>query len=127
MTTTLFTHIGREIAAATGRSFAPAREDEAGGGCINRAFLLEGGGERYFVKLNNAERLPMFEAEAEGLKEMAATKTVRVPMPLCSGAAEGQAFLVLEYLPLQAADAQAQEALGRQLAQLHRATAPSFG
>ena len=127
MTTTLFTHIGREIAAATGRSFAPAREDEAGGGCINRAFLLEGGGERYFVKLNNAERLPMFEAEAEGLKEMAATKTVRVPMPLCSGVAEGQAFLVLEYLPLHASDARAQETLGRQLARMHRVTAPTFG
>src|SRR3989344_4744891 len=114
MTTTLFTHIGREIAAATDRPFTPTREDETGGGCINRAFLLEGGGERYFVKLNNAERLPMFEAEAEGLKEMAATKTVRVPMPLCSGVAEGQAFLVLEYLPLHASDAQIGRAAGRE-------------
>lgn len=127
MTTALFAHIGRKIAAASGRPFAPTREDEAGGGCINRAFLLEGGGECYFVKLNNGERLSMFEAEAEGLKELAATQTVRVPMPLCSGVAEGQAFLVLEYLPLQAADARAQETLGQQLAQLHRATAPTFG
>lgn len=127
MTTTLFAHIGRKIASANGRPFAPTREDEAGGGCINRAFLLEGGGERYFVKLNGAERFTMFEAEAEGLKQLAATQTVRVPMPLCSGMAEDQAFLVLEYLPLQAADARAQDALGHQLAQLHRVTAPTFG
>lgn len=127
MTTPLFAHIGREIAAASGRSFAPTREDEAGGGCINRAFLLEGGGERYFVKLNGSERLSMFEAEAEGLKEIATTETVRIPMPLCSGVAEGQAFLVLEYLPLHASDAHAQETLGRQLAQMHRVTAPTFG
>ena len=127
MTTSLFAHIGRKIVTASGRPFTPIRKDEAGGGCINRAFLLEGSGERYFVKLNSVERLSMFEAETEGLKEIAATKTVRVPIPLCSGVAEDQAFLVLEYLPLQAADAQAQEALGRQLAQLHRATAPSFG
>ncbi|MBI3570522.1 MAG: fructosamine kinase family protein [Gammaproteobacteria bacterium] len=127
MTTALFTGIGREIAAATGRPFAPAREDEAGGGCINRTFLLEGGGERYFVKLNGAERLSMFEAEAEGLKEMAATETVRVPIPLCSGVAEGQAFLVLEYLPLHASDTHAQETLGRQLARMHHVTAPTFG
>lgn len=127
MTTALFTHIGLEIAAATGRPFAPARGDEAGGGCINRTFLLEDGGERYFVKLNDGERLPMFEAEAEGLKEIAATKIVRVPIPLCSGVAEGQAFLVLEYLPLQASDARAQETLGQQLARMHRVTAPTFG
>ena len=127
MTTALFTRIGREIAAATGRSFTPTRADEAGGGCINRAFLLEGGGERYFVKLNAGERLPMFEAEAEGLKEMAATKTVRVPMPLCSGVAEGQAFLVLEHLSLRGTNTRAQETLGRHLARMHRVTAPTFG
>ena len=127
MTSALFTGIGREIAAAIGRPFTPTREDEAGGGCINRAFLLEGGGERYFVKLNAGERLPMFEAEAEGLKEMAATKTVRVPMPLCSGVAEGQAFLVLEHLSLRGTNTRAQETLGRQLARMHRVTAPTFG
>ena len=95
-------------------------------GCINRAFLLESDGECYFIKLNDTERLPMFEAEAEGLKEMAETKTVRVPMPLCSGVAEGRAFLVLEYLPLRVRT-RAQEALGRQLARMHRVTAPTFG
>lgn len=127
MTTPLFAHIGQKIATISGRPFAPTRENEAGGGCINRTFLLEGSGERYFVKLNSAERLSMFEAEAEGLKELAATETVRVPMPLCSGVAEDQAFLVLEYLPLQASDAHAQETLGRQLARMHRVTAPTFG
>ena len=110
-----------------GRSFTPTRADEAGGGCINRAFLLESGGERYFVKLNDAERLPMFEAEAEGLKEMAATKTVRVPMPLCSGVAEGQAFLVLEHLSLRGTSTRAQETLGRQPGADARVTAPTFG
>ncbi len=127
MTAALFIRIGREIAAVTGRPFTPARNDEAGGGCINRTFVLEGGDERYFVKLNAAARLPMFEAEAEGLKEMATTQTVRVPVPLCSGVAEGQAFLALEYLPLRGTDAHTQETLGRQLAAMHRVTAPTFG
>ncbi len=119
--------LARHIAAATGRAFTPAAHQGVGGGCINRALVLEGDAQRYFVKLNTADRLAMFKAEAEGLHEIAATHTVRVPLPVCSGVAANQAFLVLEYLPLRGLDAQAQETLGRQLAQMHRATAPRFG
>lgn len=127
MTSPLLAHLARKIAGVTGGPFTPTRSDAGGGGCINRTLVLDGGGARYFVKLNDAARRDMFAAEAEGLRTLAATGTARVPAPLCHGVAEGQAFLVLEYLPLQAADARAQETLGRQLAQLHRATAPTFG
>ncbi len=123
----LVPELARYIAAATGHAFAPGSHQDVGGGCINRALVLEGGAQRYFVKLNTAERLPMFEAEAEGLRAIAATHTVRVPQPVCSGVAANQAFLVLEYLPLRGANVQAQEQLGRALAQMHRATAPRFG
>jgi len=125
--TALARELAHAIAAATGRPFAPAVPREVGGGCINRALVLEDGDRRYFVKLNGAARLAMFQAEAEGLRELAATRTVRVPQPVCSGTAAGQAFLALEYLPLRGLEARAQEELGTQLAQLHRATAPCFG
>ncbi len=124
---TLVSELARRIAAATGRAFTPASHQGVGGGCINQALVLESSEQRYFVKTNTADRLAMFEAEAEGLREIAATHTVRVPAPVCSGVAANQAFLALEYLPLRGADAQAQETLGRQLAQMHRATAPRFG
>ncbi len=123
----LLPELARHIAAATGRPFTPTAHDGVGGGCINRALVLEGGTQRYFVKLNTAERLAMFEAEAEGLRAIAATRAVRVPNPVCSGIAADQAFLALEFLPLRGASAAAQERLGRELAQLHRATAPRFG
>ncbi len=123
----LVPELARHIASATGRAFTPDSRQGVGGGCINQALVLEGGAQRYFVKLNAAARLPMFEAEAEGLREIAATRTVRVPSPVCSGTAGGQAFLVLEYLPLCGADGRAQERLGRELAQMHRATTPRFG
>ncbi len=123
----LVPELARHIAAATGRAFTPVAHQSAGGGCINQALVLDGGAQRYFVKLNTAERLPMFEAEAEGLREIAATHAVRVPAPVCAGVAANQAFLVLEYLALRGADATAQERLGQELAQLHRATAPRFG
>jgi len=123
----LASELARLITVATGRAFTPDSHQDVGGGCINQALVLEGGAQRYFVKLNSAERLAMFEAEAEGLREIAMTRSVRVPTPVCSGIAARRAFLVLEYLPLRGLDAQAQETLGRQLAQMHRATAPRFG
>jgi len=67
----------------------------------------------------------MFAAEAEGLAEIARSATVRVPQPITWGSAEGHAFLVLEYLAL--GGGAADEALGRQLAAMHRVTAPRFG
>ncbi|HSD61707.1 MAG TPA: fructosamine kinase family protein [Burkholderiales bacterium] len=117
--------IAAEISAATGRQFTIARRSSLGGGCINDACLIEGGGRRYFVKLNRAEKAEMFAAEAEGLAEILATKTIRVPAPLCHGAGGSTAWLVLEYLEL-GGRGDARE-LGRRLAALHRCTGTSFG
>lgn len=69
----------------------------------------------------------MFEAEAAGLAELAASQTVRVPEVVCWGSTADQAYLVLEYLPLGGAERQAMEILGRQLALLHRQPQPYFG
>ncbi|HDO34439.1 MAG TPA: fructosamine kinase family protein, partial [Chromatiales bacterium] len=120
--------LAERIARATGRAFAVHRNVPLGGGCINTACRIEGDGERYFVKLNRAARLGMFEAEAEGLGEMGRSAGVRVPRPICSGVHDECSFLVLEYLDLDAAgDARASERLGRQLATMHRTTRTRFG
>ncbi len=69
----LLADIAAAIGQATGRDFAPATREEVGGGCINRGLTLTGAdGRRFFVKLNHARHGPMFEAEAEGLAELAA-------------------------------------------------------
>lgn len=127
MTPELTKAITRDIEAATGMAFRPAGETPAAGGSINRVSVLEGGGQRYFVKLNDAHRLAMFEAEAEGLAEMGATGTVRVPTPICRGTADDRAYLVLEYLELETATDSHAERLGRELADLHRHRAERFG
>ncbi len=124
---TLWNGIEQRIAAATGSAFTGAEPAPVGGGCINRAYRLEGGGRRFFVKLNDADRLEMFEAEAAGLAELAAAGAVRVPRPICLGAESGQSFLVLEYLELHGDGAAAEERLGRELAALHRVTRPRYG
>lgn len=119
--------IAQHISAATGAPFAVHSHHSVGGGCINSATVLQDASRKFFVKLNDAARLSMFEAEAEGLKEIVQSRSVRVPLPLCSGTVDGSAFLVLEHLELESADAHSLEQLGRELAQMHRATQKNFG
>ena len=120
--------LAAEISRATGRPFRAERLREAGGGCIHRAVVLEGGGERWFVKLNAAQALPLFEAEADGLAALAQTGAMRVPQPLCRGITAGQAFLVLEFLELRPIAARGEAiACGRALADLHRHTGQRYG
>lgn len=119
--------IGARIAATTGTDLPKGQAWPVGGGDINSAFRYEAGGQAWFVKLNRSERLPMFEAEAAGLALLAQPGGPRVPTVITSGQAGDYAFLVLEYIPLKAADAQAQALLGERLAVLHAVTAPQFG
>lgn len=119
-------HLAAAITAATGTPFEPAGTQEVSGGCINRGQILSGHcGRRYFVKTHRADRLDLFEAEADGLQALAATATLRVPAPIAWGAHQDNAWLILEYLPLQSHGDAA--AMGRALAALHRHTQTRFG
>ncbi len=122
-----WSRIAEQIAAASGAPFEPRQPRHLGGGCINSAAVLDDGGRRWFVKLNDASRLDMFEAECEGLAALAATDSIRVPRPLCCGVARGQAFIAMEYLPLKAGGSGSAALAGEQLAAMHRSTAPAHG
>jgi len=117
--------IAAAISRATGARFEPTRQTPVGGGCINRAHVIEGGGRRYFVKTNRAGLAAMFEAEAQGLAELEAAQALRVPHPVATGVAGDEAFLALEYLEL-GGDGDA-AAMGRGLALQHRRRADRFG
>ncbi len=122
----LWEQIGRQISAVSGEPFAIQAQQALSGGCINSAYRLKDrAGRSYFVKLNQADCLSMFEAEAEGLRELKLAEAIRVPTPLCSGVAAGQAFLVLEDLAFGGSGSMAD--FGQQLAQLHRHTQEQFG
>lgn len=123
-------HIAAHIRQAAGHPFDPAQPRQVGGGgCISTAVTLRDGGRNraYFVKFNRAGLLPMFEAEAAGLEELAASATLRVPAPLCTGVTGAQAYLVLEYLDLGGRVAGGTIQAGRLLAAMHRTTRAEFG
>lgn len=126
--TEILVAVSEHIQRVTGSKFHPQRHRPLGGGCINRSILLEGGDARFFVKLNQRSMLEMFEAEAEGLRDLGAAGALRVPEPVCWGTCREDAYLVLEYVELNATGAASvHAALGRGLAAQHRATSTRFG
>ena len=120
--------VATAIAKETQTSFILHSESNIAGGCINEARRLESTtGEVYFVKANSADFLRLFEAEAKALTEIASTRTVRVPDPVCHGISGNQSFLVMEFLETGRDGGSAQRKLGQDLARLHRMEQPHFG
>lgn len=117
--------VDKQIAQATGMPFAAAAFERLGGGCINSAVAVTDGERRYFVKLNEASRIDMFEAEAAGLAELINSCSVRIPSPICWGTADESAYLVLEYIALRGGNRG--PILGQQLAKMHRVHWDQFG
>jgi fructosamine-3-kinase len=114
------------ISGATGKGFHLEHTEAAGGGCIHQALVLEGGGERFFAKLNEARLADAFAAEADGLAALSRAG-IRTPDVVAQGVAAGAAFLVLEYLPLGRGNEAAYRALAGKLAAMHRHAGPRFG
>jgi len=119
--------IEAEVSHALGVPFRARHRRAVGGGCINEAFCLEGGDRRLFVKLNRADRLDIFAAEADGLEAIAATRSVRSPEPVARGLAGHHSWLALEFIDLSRGRPDASARLGEQLAAMHRSTADAFG
>jgi fructosamine-3-kinase len=100
---------------------------QVSGGDINQAFLLQVGQQSWFIKVNRASLLEMFEAEQAGLNEIAATDTIRVPQPLSCGLIKNHCYLLMENLNLKRGSTATDRLLGAQLAQLHQIKQPYFG
>jgi fructosamine-3-kinase len=116
----MWNKITEAIAQSTGQEFILENRRSVSGGCINQGYALFGKKNTYFVKINQASQLAMFEAEALGLKQMFATKTIRVPQPICWGIAEKSSYLVLEWLEFSRGSSdQSWEEMGRKLAAMH--------
>lgn len=119
--------IVEQIEIATRSVFKLQNARSLAGGDINSAYCLQGADKSYFVKLNRAEALAMFAAEAAGLTELATTRTVRVPSPAVHGKTAAHAFLVLEYIEFGPSSKASNRLFGQQLALLHQQSQPYFG
>ena len=123
----LWTDLSQAISDATGKPFQARRHHTVGGGCINNAYVLEDGKQRYFVKTNTPDKVGMFVAEAAGLQAILATRTLCAPKPICHGVADGIAYLVLECIEIVNGSGRSAALLGKQLAAMHRVTVSRYG
>lgn len=122
-------HAWENVVAELAGDLSPERQlegiDRVGGGCIHQAYRLRfARGRKIFLKVNEVGFRSMFEAEAAGLEEIAASGPgcVRVPRVLEAGASGELAFLALEYLEL-GGRGDGRE-MGRQVACMHRHRSP---
>jgi len=122
----LLAAIGGKLGEALGRRVELRSAREVGGGCIHRAYRATGGGQSWFVKVNDASRADLFAAEADGLRALE-PGPLRVPRVICRGEAGGQSFLALEWLHLSAGAPRDYAKLGEQLARLHDLAGSQFG
>ena len=119
--------ISAQISTTINSTFQAKEIIAVGGGCINDTYKISDDKNPYFVKLNNAGFLSMFEAEAAGLNEIHHSQTLRVAQPICWGENNRQTWLVLEYLNLNNTARGNAAALGSGLAAMHRVHAKHFG
>jgi fructosamine-3-kinase len=117
------------ISETTGAPFRIADQDRLGGGCIHDATRLRGeDGRFFFLKQNRADLAESFRIEAEALGELHAAGGLRVPKPYGVVESDGEAALLLEYLPMGGGTGKARyEDLGRGLARVHETRKPAFG
>ena len=119
--------VSRELAGRTGIRTEASRARTVGGGSINQAFKLPGDPCPVFLKVNNANSLSAFEAEAHGLQALAGAGGLAVPAVIDAGRAGDAAYLALEWIDFGGRTALAERRLGAGLARQHRATADQFG
>jgi fructosamine-3-kinase len=124
-----------QIQTATGIPFRVGNSRSVSGGSINDAFHISDVQRHYFVKLNQASKIGMFEAEALGLQALAASRSIRTPEVIGWGIADNRSYIILEWVDLGHGgnrSASGWNEMGCQLAHLHRAVdtfarSPGFG
>ncbi|MEA5507460.1 fructosamine kinase family protein [Halotia wernerae UHCC 0503] len=118
----MWTEIDTHITQVTGEKFKTQHKCSVSGGCINQGYAVSNGDLTYFVKLNQASQVAMFEAEGLGLEEMLATASIRVPKPICWGKAGNSSYIILEWLEMGGNNPNSSQEMGRKLAAMHKTT-----
>jgi fructosamine-3-kinase len=98
------------------------------GGDINPCFCLHTARCRYFLKINDAARLPqLFEKEAAGLEALRKEGGLVIPSVIQQGMVLNHQWLLLQWLEKEPAGESSLQNFGTQLADLHRRGQPYFG
>lgn len=98
------------------------------GGDINQCFQLQTAERRYFMKMNDAHKLPnLFVVEKEGLTLLRNTGNAFVPNVHAIGQFGQYAYLLLTWQQQHAKTAKAEAKAGEMLALIHQNSTANFG
>jgi len=98
-----------------------------GGGDISAAWRIKTERNSVFLKTGPADSLPMFQAEADGLRELQKANSVRVPNVLGCVSSGSECLLALEWIDFELTGSHTEKMLGQQLAKQHRHCEDRFG
>lgn len=115
------------LMTTTGRPVEIRRRQVLSGGSVNRTERLVTSAGTLVLKTNDQAPPDFFEAEANGLRALAATDTSLVVPSVVALGRTPSPFLVLEDLGDAGRTRDFDERLGRGLAALHRLRGPAFG
>ncbi len=122
----LWQYISDHISQSLNKPFQIDHKQSLAGGSINSAYRINNKqGQQFFIKLNSAHLLPMFEVEFDSLNELRQATEFHIPQAICLGTYESKSYLVLEYISMGTQGDQQQ--LAYALAQLHKITAVEYG
>ncbi|SHG89738.1 fructosamine kinase family protein [Ferrimonas marina] len=116
--------ISQQLSDALGREFKIQQRESITGGDIHRAFKVADHHCSLFVKVNERDKLELFQTEALGLNLLNRSELI-VPEVVAMGTTSDQAFLALQYLDLGNATNAQWYQFGQALARLHRDNAQS--
>ena len=94
------------------------------GGCISESFKINmHSGRSYFLKLNFDCPADMFLKEANGLKELGKSNSIKIPEVILAD----KSFILLEFISMGNKSGNFFEDFGRKFAGMHKFTSNSFG
>jgi fructosamine-3-kinase len=104
------------------------RYEQVHGGDINETFCLFTDSDKYFLKINDANKYPgMFQKEGNGLDLLRRNSSLIVPRVIRSGIVHPQQYLLLEWIEKGSVQTTTWENFGTDLAKMHKQPQTYFG
>ena len=117
---TFWQEINAGISAAKKYNFEPVRCFPLSSGITGENFRLQTKSESIFLKLIDINKSPILYAEAEGLKAISNTNTLKTPRIFAKGESADFAWLALEFISLRSPDTSCAIEMGESLAAMHQ-------
>ncbi len=117
---TFWQEINAGISAAKKYNFEPVRCFPLSSGITGETFRLQTKSESIFLKLIDINRSPILYSEAEGLKAISNTNTLKTPRIFAKGESADFAWLALEFISLRSPNTSCAIEMGESLAAMHQ-------